>query len=698
MSADETPIYKTEVPLGLALVLPTARHEGVLLPIVHLEFDPTPVIVISALIEPKTLTVDWPITGSERNLRSQSLPCILSWKVKPNDAHDVRFVLASREKTEVKIDGQGKFKVLVGGKPPKFDLVSAGLVQEGMVGFSIAISDPPDVPVQANPTMVPYALTCDVNVHIESDLYGPIDKALFGDTMCFSGETNDVLKGRSLMLKVVEQDTGDLLPEADEQAWSKEFGSGGIKPCAWSIGFSDKEGSFGQFSYADTYEEGDFEYGWILSALDAHGERVDILKSKQPIVVKKPRLESFFVEPADPERGQWRVQGKIANFAPGGPRIRVGLKLVDRQGQSYPDGAAHMAQAQLDVDGSFSQTVTGPTSPPLIGPMRMPVYAILCLLPTLTHPRNNSIAGFLDYDEDQYALYHNLRGPCWFADTLWICSAEWSGLVSRTAKPKSGRRGAIEPPGPSAGGDQSSDLTFEEIYLDICAWEGVVRHMYLDSNGYVTVGAGKCLHKVEEATALEFKHKEGDNEATADESLIKRVFNMVSKMPAGKHWAEYATSPLLVLDNGLVRSLAEDYAMNHAVPHLAGVFPKFHQYPKAARRAIVDVSYNCGIYFFDKKTLRIRAAILAEDWEFVFRDVHRIDCDIPVLGRWRKRLCHVSPLPAQSIPRRPGPPLRNHAGVEGTTRVAELPPSTRRRPPPGGRRCLRRRSLVRSAG
>ena len=160
--------------------------------------------------------------------------------------------------------------------------------------------------------------------------------------------------------------------------------------------------------------------------------------------------------------------------------------------------------------------------------------------------------------------------------------------------------------------------------------------MYLDSKGYVTVGAGKCLPKVEDALRLDFKYKDGDRELKADESLVRRIFNRVSKMPAGKFWADYATSPLLVLDNGVILGLARDYAMTGAIPHLQGTFPKFHLFPKAARRAILDIAYNAGIYFFDKKTLRIRAAILAEDWT-------RAAAEVPTGGRkerqdWRRQL------------------------------------------------------------
>ena len=167
----------TEIPLGIAQVLPTKEIEGELVPIVTLHFDPTPQNVAQALSEPKSLLVNWPITGKASNLHDLTLPCVLSWRVNPlakadaveMDWHknpDTYLSQVDGAKSELKIDGQGHFQVLVDGKAPILDFISARLVGRGLVGYSLSMPRPAGTAVQESETELAFELLGDIQVEL----------------------------------------------------------------------------------------------------------------------------------------------------------------------------------------------------------------------------------------------------------------------------------------------------------------------------------------------------------------------------------------------------------------------------------------------------------------------------------------------------------------------------------------------------
>src|SRR5512136_1526743 len=117
-----------DIPLGVGAFLPAEDLLGTLVPKVTLTFDPTPGEVSTALAAPKSLTVKWPIKGKAANLHDLTVPAQLSWQVFSADEKTVLRATAAPGKTEIKIDGSGRFEVLVGGQPPVLDMIAAGLV------------------------------------------------------------------------------------------------------------------------------------------------------------------------------------------------------------------------------------------------------------------------------------------------------------------------------------------------------------------------------------------------------------------------------------------------------------------------------------------------------------------------------------------------------------------------------------------
>jgi GH24 family phage-related lysozyme (muramidase) len=243
-----------------------------------------------------------------------------------------------------------------------------------------------------------------------------------------------------------------------------------------------------------------------------------------------------------------------------------------------------------------------------------------------------SVSGFLGYDEEKFALFDPKQSTSWEKSCAWIASQESTGIAPRGAKPKAGGM-RIPAPGPGDPANQSGPLAFEEHILDTIAWEGKVPHLYLDSRGYMTVGIGICLVTKEKprdptrTLTLPFKNLEtGKKPAEADD--IRAVFEKVVVMPRGLESSKYETHPRLELEEADMRQMVRDFIDNNALKALKANFPEWESFPKCARRALLDIAYNCGPAFFDDskpkhpaKAPKLRAAVLAKKWDVAAAEV-----------------------------------------------------------------------------
>jgi len=711
---DKKPKLAT-IPLGVASELPSASFEGELVPLIGLTFDPASAAVVEALANPKSLRVKWPITGKVNHLHDLTLPCVLRWRVSPAEGAsrgwknnpDAYLSDAEGKKTELVIDGGGRFKVLVDDADPVLDLIVARLIKTGHVGFSVALQRPAGTQPQESEQELFYALPCEVEVGLQvsrdappepqrivapppaapGDMSAPMSPApadhtsvllaripeavpeapavapktsripSLGDRMTFSATMHELLKNTELELRVVEKESGLWAGQHDVQAWSRVYPKGGLRPCTWVIGFADKTGSSmvePRFSYVDEVEEGGtFEYGWELHAKSSNAaakNRVPILAGKEAILVAKPRLESFQVSVLDAAKGAYEVSGGIYGFSPDAPPVYLAVLLIDRLGARFPE-----ERALLGRDGSFRQRLAGPKADALPGTQAEApkVFAILSLVATWrsaggTDPEG-SIGGFLGFYDEKLAYFHLANGTTTDSRTLWVCSEEWVGITPRKGK-KERAQLAITAPGPDAGGYQYSELTFADVWTDILAWEGFVKHMYLDSEGLVTVGAGDCLATKEDpdnparAVALtkEFTNrktgKKLSDASDIDKALVRKTFATIRKMPKGQNWTNYETSPLLELDDAKVEALAKAYFNERALPGMHATFGKAHfdSFPKCARRAIIDIAYNAGPNFFGAKSPLMRQAIVDTNWLAAANEVPKQGR--PARKAWRQEL------------------------------------------------------------
>ncbi len=153
-------------------------------------------------------------------------------------------------------------------------------------------------------------------------------------------------------------------------------------------------------------------------------------------------------------------------------------------------------------------------------------------------------------------------------------------------------------------------------------YEGNAPHMYLDTNGNVTVGVGHLLSTVAAAQKLAFIVDKTKMKATPEE--IKADFEAVSKLPKVHNNLApfYKAYTKLVLTQPEIDALTESHIDNfHS--ELMRKYVHFSFYPKEVRLALFDMLFNLGMKKLREMYIRFNMAIYAKDWQKAADESHR---------------------------------------------------------------------------
>lgn len=185
-------------------------------------------------------------------------------------------------------------------------------------------------------------------------------------------------------------------------------------------------------------------------------------------------------------------------------------------------------------------------------------------------------------------------------------------------------------------------------------YEGLAYHLYLDTNGYMTVGYGHMMEQVGLAQALPFQTAVARTEAgralfsflqmpSADGPIsslarmqardatpteIQQDWDEVSKQPFGvSYGAEYyAPCTRCWLNLPEIERIFNQDLQEHARSIRALVFSDFDSLPQAAQEAIFDMEFNMGPTSLNKFT-HFKEAVNARDWDGAAKTCHRITPD-----------------------------------------------------------------------
>jgi GH24 family phage-related lysozyme (muramidase) len=142
--------------------------------------------------------------------------------------------------------------------------------------------------------------------------------------------------------------------------------------------------------------------------------------------------------------------------------------------------------------------------------------------------------------------------------------------------------------------------------------EGVVRHMYLDVVGLVTIGVGFMLPNPAAAQALKLVRRDTGAPATDEEK--RRDWEAVRGQLKARRASAYRRftaldMPDAEIDQRLI-TLIGDFARN-----LRGRFPKFDQFPDPAQLGLLDMAYSLGSRGLFVGFPKFCAAVDAQDWK-----------------------------------------------------------------------------------
>ena len=171
---------------------------------------------------------------------------------------------------------------------------------------------------------------------------------------------------------------------------------------------------------------------------------------------------------------------------------------------------------------------------------------------------------------------------------------------------------------------QSADRIDKDKFRDhVGFFEGVVQHMYLDTEGNVTVGIGHLIKDVTAAEGLDFYRRQ--SKANPHPVHIKNAFDLVRR---NREKAEDGASAFkdithLDLDLIVIEVLFEDDVRGF-IEQLKIEYKDFLSYPGLAQMGMLDLIYNIGNErFFYPEFPMFHDALIFRNWLRVAEESHR---------------------------------------------------------------------------
>ncbi|MCU7918872.1 MAG: hypothetical protein KZQ99_06640 [Candidatus Thiodiazotropha sp. (ex Dulcina madagascariensis)] len=143
-------------------------------------------------------------------------------------------------------------------------------------------------------------------------------------------------------------------------------------------------------------------------------------------------------------------------------------------------------------------------------------------------------------------------------------------------------------------------------------YEGNIPHMYLDSNGYVTVGVGHLITNLSEAKKLLFVDVKTGKKASSSE--IKTDYDNVNKQAKNRIASYYKKYTKLILKQAEIDNLTNKH-INSFYFELKKIYQDFDKYPTEVRLALFDLIFNLGMPTLKNKWPTFNKYIKIKDWQ-----------------------------------------------------------------------------------
>jgi GH24 family phage-related lysozyme (muramidase) len=149
--------------------------------------------------------------------------------------------------------------------------------------------------------------------------------------------------------------------------------------------------------------------------------------------------------------------------------------------------------------------------------------------------------------------------------------------------------------------------------------EGCVLHLYLDSEGFPTIGVGHLVSDLVAALKIQFVNRVTGAPATAAEKEADLL--NIRKAPIGLLASTYKKYTKLDISESVSDQLLE-YDVQEKVEELLHHHTQMQGYPEPVQEALVDIAFNVGVAGV-MKFKHLLAACEAGDWEKAAAACHR---------------------------------------------------------------------------
>ena len=170
-------------------------------------------------------------------------------------------------------------------------------------------------------------------------------------------------------------------------------------------------------------------------------------------------------------------------------------------------------------------------------------------------------------------------------------------------------------------------------------FEKLIRHMYLDTGGNVTIGIGHLIRDAGAAVALHnsgsltFTRLMGGGRAT-DAEVIADYNTVINASGSNKAAPAFASVTALRVVDSEVRALALTAVTSRLNKFMqSGRYPSFNTYPIEAQMVIIDMVYNLGQSGFFSKFPNFENAVKHRDWHTAKAESSRTSAGKPLAAR-----------------------------------------------------------------
>jgi GH24 family phage-related lysozyme (muramidase) len=133
---------------------------------------------------------------------------------------------------------------------------------------------------------------------------------------------------------------------------------------------------------------------------------------------------------------------------------------------------------------------------------------------------------------------------------------------------------------------------YDTAAKDITKWEGSIPHMYVDTNGYVTVGIGFMIPSASAAKGYGFV-KRADGKKASDKEK-EEEWKKVKKLTKGKKASAYEKDTTLELPDSEIKKLLTE-KIKEFENGIKRIYSDYDKYPDELKLALLDIAYNTGV-------------------------------------------------------------------------------------------------------